>query len=66
MCSSDLFVASKAGKGTFVLAGNKDLIEDTKRVLIEEKLIDLISLANNLNIDIDQLHEMLDIVHKEV
>lgn len=60
------FVASKAGKGTFVLAGNKDLIEDTKRVLIEEKLIDLISLANNLNIDIDQLHEMLDIVHKEV
>lgn len=60
------FVASKAGKGTFVLAGNRDLIEDTKRVLIEEKLIELISLANNLNIDIDQLHEMLDIVHKEV
>lgn len=58
------FVASKAGKGTFVLAGNRDLIEDTKRVLIEEKLIELISLANNLNIDIDQLHEMLDIVHK--
>lgn len=60
------FVASKAGKGTFVLAGNRDLIEDTKRVLIEEKLIELISLANNLNIDIDQLHEMLDIVYKEV
>lgn len=60
------FVSSMAGKGTFVLAGNKDLIEDTKRVLIEEKLIDLVSLANNLDIDIDQLHKMLDIVHREV
>ena len=48
------------------MAGNKDLIEDTKRVLIEKKLIDLISLANSLDIDIDKLHKMLDIVHKEV
>jgi GntR family transcriptional regulator len=60
------FVSSKAGKGTFVLAGNKDLIEDTKRVLIEEKLIDLITLANTLDINIEQLHKMLDIVYEEV
>lgn len=60
------FVASKAGKGTFVLAGNEDLIEDTKRVLIEKKIIDLISLANSLDIDIDQLHQMLDVVYREV
>lgn len=60
------FVSSKAGKGTFVLAGNKDLIEDTKRVLIEEKLIDLITLSNTLDISIDELHKMLDIVYEEV
>ena len=60
------FVSSKAGKGTFVLAGNKDLIEDTKRVLIEEKLIDLVTLANTLDINIEQLHKMLDIVYEEV
>lgn len=60
------FVASKAGKGTFILAGNKDLIEDTKRVLIEEKLIDLITLSKALDIDVEELHRMLDIVYEEV
>lgn len=60
------FVSSKAGKGTFVLAGNKDLIEDTKRVLIEEKLIDLVTLSNTLDISIEELHKMLDIVYEEV
>lgn len=60
------FVSSKAGKGTFVLAGNKDLIEDTKRILIEKKLIDLVVLANTLDIDIKDLHRMLDIVYQEV
>ena len=59
------FVSSRAGKGTFVLAGNKDLIEDTKRVLIEEKLIGLISLAKTLDMDIEELHRMLDIVYEE-
>ena len=60
------FVSSKAGKGTFVLAGNKDLIEDTKRVLIEEKLIDLITFANTLDFSLEELHKMLDIVYEEV
>lgn len=60
------FVASKAGRGTFVLAGNKDLLEETKRVLVEEKLIELISLSRDLDIDLDQLHKMLDIVDEEV
>lgn len=60
------FVASKAGRGTFVLAGNKDLIEDTKRVLIEEKMIELITLSKTLNISIKELHHMLDIVYEEV
>lgn len=59
------FVSSRAGKGTFVLAGNKDLIEDTKRVLIEEKLIALINLAKTLDMDIEELHKMLDIVYEE-
>ncbi|HHT96324.1 MAG TPA: GntR family transcriptional regulator [Clostridiales bacterium] len=59
------FVSSRAGKGTFVLAGNKDLIEDTKRVLIEEKLIGLINLAKTLDMDIEELHRMLDIVYEE-
>lgn len=60
------FVASKAGKGTFILAGNKDLIEDTKRVLIEEKMIELITLSKTLDISIEELHQMLDIVYEEV
>lgn len=60
------FVASKAGKGTFVLAGNKDLIEDTKRILIEEKMIDLITLSKTLDIGLEELHQMLDIVYEEV
>lgn len=60
------FVSSQAGKGTFVLAGNKDLIEDTKRVLIEEKMIEMVNLSKSLGINLQDLHDILDIVYEEV
>lgn len=62
----DGFVSSQAGKGTFVLAGNKDLIEDTKRVIIEEKMIEMVNLSRSLGISLQDLHDMLDIVYEEV
>ncbi|MBW4829492.1 MAG: GntR family transcriptional regulator [Clostridiaceae bacterium] len=60
------FVSSQAGKGTFVLAGNKDLIEDTKRMLIEEKMIEMVTLSKTMGVKIQNLHEMLDIIYEEV
>nr|WP_066507600.1 GntR family transcriptional regulator [Abyssisolibacter fermentans] len=60
------FVSRQAGKGTFVLAGNKDLIEDTKRVLIEEKMIEMVTLSKTMGVKIQDLHDMLDIVYEEV
>lgn len=60
------FVSSQAGKGTFVLAGNKDLIEDTKRVLIEEKMIEMVNISKSLGVNLQDLHNILDIVYEEV
>jgi len=60
------FVSSQAGKGTFVLAGNEDLMEDTKRVLIEEKMIEMVNLSKSLGVSLQDLHDILDIVYEEV
>ncbi|WP_102400788.1 GntR family transcriptional regulator [Haloimpatiens massiliensis] len=59
------FVASQAGKGTFVLAGNTDLIRDTKRLMVEEKMFDMVSTAKAMGINKKELMDMMDIIYEE-
>ncbi|MBU5484601.1 GntR family transcriptional regulator [Clostridium sp. MSJ-11] len=59
------FVSSQAGKGTFVLAGNIDLIKDSRRLMVEDKMTDMVSMAKSIGISKKELIDMMDIIYEE-
>lgn len=60
------FVVSQVGIGTFVSASNIELLKDTKRRLVEQKMQDMIQTAKSLSISKDELNAMMDILYEEV
>lgn len=60
------FITSQVGKGTFVSTGNIELLRDSKRRLVEQKMQDMIQTAKSLNISKDELNAMMDILYEEV
>lgn len=60
------FVVSQVGIGTFVSTSNIDLLRDSKRRLVEQKMQDMIQTAKSLNISKDELNAMMDILYEEV
>ena len=60
------FVVSQVGIGTFVSASNVELLRDSKRRLVEQKMQDTIQTAKSLNISKDELNAMMDILYEEV
>jgi len=59
------FVKSQPGRGTFVLAGNTDLMQDTKRLIVEDKMFDMVSTAKSMGISKKELVDMMDIIYEE-
>jgi len=59
------FVKCQAGKGTFVSAGNLELLRDSKRHIVEQKMQDMIQTAKSLNISKEELNAMMDILYEE-
>ena len=59
------FVNSQVGIGTFVSTSNLDLLRDSKRRLVEQKMLDMIQTAKSLNISKDELNSMMDILYEE-
>lgn len=59
------FVTSQVGKGTFVSTGNLELLRDSKRRHVEQKMQDMIQTAKSLNISKEELMEMMDILYEE-
>ena len=59
-------VVSQVGIGTFVSASNIELLRDTKRRLVEQKMQDMLQTAKSLNISKDELNAMMDILYEEV
>ena len=59
------FVVSQVGIGTFVSASNIDLLRDSKRRLVEEKMLDMIQTAKTLGITQQELNEMMNILFEE-
>ena len=59
------FVTSQVGIGTFVSAGNIDLLRDSKRRIVEQKMQDMIQTAKSLNITKDELNAMMNILYEE-
>ena len=55
------FVTSQVGIGTFVSTSNIELLRDSKRRLVEKKMLDMIQTAKSLGIRKDELNAMMDI-----
>lgn len=58
------FVTSQVGIGTFVSARNIDLLRDSKRRIVEEKMQDMIKTAKSLNISKEELNSMMEILYE--
>lgn len=59
------FVNSQIGIGTFVSASNIELLRDSKRRLVEQKMQDMIQTAKSLGISRQELNEMMNILFEE-
>ena len=59
------FVTSQVGKGTFVSNSNIELLRDSKRRLVEQKMQDMIQTAKTMGITKDELNAMMDILYEE-
>ena len=59
------FVVSQVGIGTFVSTSNLELLRDSKRRLVEQKMLDMIQTAKTLGITQQELNEMMNILFEE-
>ncbi len=59
------FVSSQVGIGTSVTAGNLELLRDSRRRLVEAKMLDMIQTAKTLKISREELDQMMDILFGE-
>ena len=60
------FIVSLVGIGTFVSTSNIELLRDSKRRLVEEKMQDMLQAAKSLHISKEELNAMMDILYEEV
>ena len=60
------FIVSQVGIGTFVSTSNIELLRDSKRRLVEEKMQDMLQAAKSLHISKEELNAMMDILYEEL
>lgn len=59
------FITSQVGIGTFVSTSNIELLRESKRRLVEKKMLDMIQTSKSLNISKEELNAMMDILYEE-
>ena len=59
------FIVSQVGIGTFVSTSNLELLRDSKRRLVEQKMADMIQTAKSLKISKEELNSMMYILYEE-
>jgi len=62
----DGFIETVGGKGTFVSLHNTELLREKRMQLIEEKLTEVITEGKIMDISLSTLHEMLNLLYKEM
>ena len=60
------FIVSQVGIGTFVSASNIELLRESKRRIVEQKMQDMVQTAKSLKIGKDELNAMMDILYDEI
>ena len=59
------FITSQVGIGTFISTSNLELLRDSRRRLVEQKMAEMIQTAKSLKISKDELNAMMDILYEE-
>ena len=59
------FLSRQVGIGTFISTGNLELLRESKRRVVEQKMADMIKEAKALGIPQEELQEMMDILYGE-
>ncbi|MFC6457007.1 GntR family transcriptional regulator [Paenibacillus vulneris] len=59
------FITTKAGKGSYVAQGNLELLRESKRRMVEEKLTEAWNAARSLGISKSELYQMMDLLFEE-
>jgi GntR family transcriptional regulator len=59
------FIITKAGKGSFVASENLELLQESKRHMVEVKLADAWKTARSLRIPKSELYSMMDLLFEE-
>lgn len=59
------FIDSVGGKGTFVAAQNPEFLREKRMKLVEEKLASAVDEARMLGIGLEELKQMLQLLHGE-
>jgi len=59
------FIITKAGKGSFVASENLELLQESKRHMVEVKLSDVWKTARTLKISKSELYSMMDLLFEE-
>lgn len=62
---SEGFIITRVGKGTFVASKNLELLRESKRLLVEEKLTEAWQTAKSLGISKTDLYSMMDLIFEE-
>ncbi len=61
----DGFITTIAGKGTFVSSTNTEKLKELNFKIIEQKLIECISIAKSSGITLDEFKQIIDIIFEE-
>lgn len=62
---SEGFIITKAGKGSFVAPENLELLQESKRYMVEIKLTEAWKTAHSLGISKSELYAMMDLLFEE-
>lgn len=59
------YIFSQVGRGSFVNAQNRELLQEKRLKIVEEKLLEAIDAAQLIDMKRDELHNLLDILYEE-
>ncbi|GAB6181492.1 GntR family transcriptional regulator [Desulfotomaculum defluvii] len=58
------YIVTVPGKGSYVAAENKELLQEKRLRIVEEKLIEAVLAAKSIPLSLDQLQEMLSLFYE--
>lgn len=59
------FLVCHVGIGSFISAKNLETLKDSKRRIVEKKMLDMLQQAKQLGILKEELYSMMDILYEE-